>query len=115
MTGTTMNRIQVRQKLILNCEMKKETDVSENKLMQLAFKLFLFGFILTFVGIFLVLLAGMLSNGSVDFGGIIIIGPIPIIFGAGEHAWLIILVAAVLTIVCLVLFFSVRRQKLGEL
>jgi uncharacterized membrane protein len=82
---------------------------------QFAFKLLLFGISLIFVGMILVIIADVFSERFVDFGGVIFIGPIPIIFGAGENAWLIALVAAVLTMGCLILFFLRGRLKQGDL
>ena len=82
---------------------------------QSAFKFLLFGFSLIFAGIILIAIASMFSDGSVNFGGIIVIGPIPIIFGAGQSALLIILVAAILTIACLILFLLLVGQKQGKL
>ena len=78
---------------------------------QLVFKLFLTGFALIFIGIILITTANIFSGNHDNFGGVIVIGPIPLIFGAGENVWLIALAAAVLTIVCLIWFFLQRRQK----
>ena len=75
------------------------------------FKLILLGFSLICTGMILILIASLYSGTSTNFGGVIIIGPLPIIFGAGENAWEIVLVASVLTIVCLLLFFLRKRQK----
>lgn len=78
---------------------------------QLVFKLFLAGFALIFVGIILTTIANVFSGNRDNFGGVIVIGPIPLIFGAGENVWLLVLAVAVLTIVCLILFFLQRRQR----
>jgi uncharacterized membrane protein len=78
---------------------------------QLVFRLFLAGFALIFVGIILIAIASIFSGNHDNFGGVIVIGPILIIFGAGENVWLLALAAAVLTIVCLILFFLQKRQK----
>jgi len=85
-------------------------NIQENISPQLTFKLFLLGFCLIFVGILLIIIANVFSGSSVNFGGAIIIGPIPIVFGVGENAWLAILVAAVLTIVSMILFLWLRRE-----
>jgi uncharacterized membrane protein len=74
------------------------------------FKLLLLGFSLIFTGMILLIIASV-SAGTSNFGGAIVIWPIPIIFGAGENAWLIALVASILTIVCLLLLFPRKRQK----
>ena len=82
---------------------------------QFVFKLLLFGFSLIFLGIILIVIASVFSDRSVNLGGIIVIGPIPIIFGAGENAWLMILIATILAIACLILFLLLGRQKQGDL
>jgi hypothetical protein len=43
---------------------------------QFVFKLLLFGFSLVFLGIILVVIASVFSDGSVNLGGIILVGPI---------------------------------------
>jgi len=74
------------------------------------FKLLLLGFGLLYTGMIFVIVAS-LSSGTSTAGGVIIIGPIPIIFGAGENAWELVMVASVLTIVCLLLFFLRKRRE----
>ncbi|HML03515.1 MAG TPA: DUF131 domain-containing protein [Candidatus Bathyarchaeia archaeon] len=74
------------------------------------FKLLLLGFGLICTGMIIVIIAS-LSSGTSTAGGVIIIGPIPIIFGAGENAWELVMVASVLTIVCLLLFFLRKRRE----
>lgn len=65
----------------------------------------------TLVGIAFLLVASVLSGGGeMNFGGIGIIGPIPILIGAGSEAsWLIIL-AAILTIAAMAVFVLLRRK-----
>ena len=72
-------------------------------------KLFLLGFLLTFVGVVLLMIAGFLSGGSAGF--IWILPFPPIIFGAGwpYPIWAIAL-AVVLTALGVVLFVLLRRQ-----
>ena len=66
---------------------------------------FLFlGFLMVFVGVMLLILAGLSSKGQLDFGGIIMIGPIPILIGYGQNAPWLILFAAVITVICLLFF-----------
>ena len=72
--------------------------------------LLLLGLSVIFIGMIMIIIAGVLS-GSVSFGGVIIIGPIPIILGSGENAVEIALVASILTVVCLLLFFLRKRPK----
>jgi uncharacterized membrane protein len=75
------------------------------------FKLLLSGFSLIFTGMILLIIANLSSSTFTNFGGVIIIGPIPIIFGAGENGWAIALVASILTMICLLLFFLQKRRK----
>ncbi len=71
------------------------------------------GFILISVGIIILIAATVLQgNGNISGGGIVFIGPIPIIFGAGPNAFLAILLAAILTIVGFIVFFWWRRKSL---
>ncbi|MGQ9566344.1 MAG: TIGR00304 family membrane protein [Candidatus Bathyarchaeales archaeon] len=82
----------------------------ENKLTQFASKLFLYGFILIFVGTALILIANIFTENHASTGGVIIIGPIPIIFGSGEDFWFAIFVGIVFTVVSVVLYFLLRRR-----
>ncbi|MEM2102094.1 MAG: DUF131 domain-containing protein [Candidatus Bathyarchaeia archaeon] len=88
--------------------MSSTTD--ENKLTQFVSKLFLYGFVLIFVGTALILIANIFTEKHAGTGGVIIIGPIPIIFGGGEDFWLAILVGIVFTIVSAVLYLLLRRR-----
>jgi uncharacterized membrane protein len=80
----------------------------------LAFKLFLLGFCLIVVGIVLMAVSSVFSNGSADFGEIIIVGPIPIIIGIGENPWLVVLMTAVSIIIFVASFLLLKRRKDGE-
>ena len=56
------------------------------------FGLIVLGISLVFVGVAVIIAASALSGGSGSVGGVILIGPIPIVFGAGpDAAWLIVL------------------------
>jgi len=59
--------------------------------------LILIGFLLVFVGSFILAAGG---EGNVEGGGVIMIGPIPIVFGTGRGAT----VAAVLALILMVLW-----------
>jgi len=77
----------------------------------LPFKLVMIGFLLMFVGVMVLLASALLSgNGTVSGGAIIFVGPIPIVLGAGPHALLAVVVAAVLTIMGFVVFFGLRSR-----
>jgi len=70
------------------------------------------GIALIFIGLILVA-AGIFSStsvGEVHGGGIIMIGPIPIVFGTDrESATLLIVLAIILIVVSLIALFLARR------
>ena len=72
--------------------------------------LLFFGFALVIVGIIVVIASVLLSGGSASFGGVIFIGPFPIVFGAGpDVAWLIT-IAIVIAVISVVLLLIMRRR-----
>jgi len=79
----------------------------------LAFKVFMIGFFVIFVGIMLIMVASLLSpESNVSGGGIFLIGPIPIVFGYGQYSFWTIAFAVILTIVAVVFFFlSWKRTR----
>jgi len=93
--------------------LSQSTQVTEETLVSATpFNLFLLGFFLMFAGVVVLIVATVLQgNANVNGGLIIFIGPIPIILGAGPHAFLTILLAIVLTIVGFIVFFWMRRTK----
>ncbi len=75
------------------------------------FRLLLLGFALIFVGIIIVAFASLLyGNGSSSFGGVIFIGPFPIVFGAGPNATWLITISLVLAILTLLAFWAMGRR-----
>ncbi len=71
--------------------------------------LLLAGISLVFVGIAVIVVASIvLGSGSV--GGVILIGPIPIVFGAGPDALWLILISVVLSVISIVLFLVLNRR-----
>jgi uncharacterized membrane protein len=70
----------------------------------------LLGIILVFVGIGVLVAASVVWGGSGSFGGIILIGPIPIIFGSGPDVSWLIAISLILTIVSLALFLIMNRR-----
>lgn len=72
---------------------------------------FLFlGLALVFVGITVLVIASVVLGGSGSVGGVILIGPIPIVFGAGPDAEWLIAISIILTIVSVVLFLITNRK-----
>ena len=68
------------------------------------------GFAVIFIGVILVALASMLGGNSSSVGGIILIGPFPIVFGAGPSAPWLIAVGVILAFIIFVLLFVMRRR-----
>ena len=61
-----------------------------------------------FVGIFLLMISSSLNG--INGGGVILIGPIPILFGTGTNSTPLILIGAAVTIFALIFFaFTLRR------
>lgn len=74
-------------------------------------KVFFVGFAIIIVGVILVVLASVLGGGSGSVGGVIFIGPFPIVFGSGPYAIWLILISLVIAILMIVLFFVWRRRS----
>ncbi len=73
---------------------------------------FLFlGVTLVFVGIAVIVVASVFLSESGSVGGVILIGPIPIIFGAGPDAGWLIGVSIILTAISIILFLIMNRRQ----
>ncbi len=77
--------------------------------------LLLLGLALVFIGIAIIVVATLFLGGSGSVGGIILIGPIPIVFGAGPEAGWLIAVGAAITIISIVLFIVLNRRTRGSI
>jgi len=65
-----------------------------------------------FAGVVVLIAAAALQGDTNISGGLLIfIGPIPVVLGAGPHAFIAVLLAVILTIVGFVVFFWLRRIK----
>jgi len=72
--------------------------------------LFMIGSLIILVGVALIFISALSGSGSVSGGGVILIGPIPIVFGAGPDFFILLPIAVALTILALAFFlFSWRR------
>jgi len=87
-----------------------EPRVSQPSQLGLVNLLFLLAFAAIFIGMLLVAFGSMTGSTSSSAGGIILIGPIPIIFGGGPYAFDLIALSVGLTIVALVAFVMLRRR-----
>jgi uncharacterized membrane protein len=72
--------------------------------------LILLGITLVFVGIAVIIIASIVLGGSGSVGGIILIGPIPIVFGAGPEAVWLIVISVILSVISIVLFLIMNRR-----
>ncbi len=71
----------------------------------------LLGITLVFVGIAVLVVASLVLGGSGSVGGVILIGPIPIVFGAGPDAGWLIAISVILTVISVVLFLVLNRRN----
>ena len=72
---------------------------------------FFAGFAIIIVGVILVVLSSVLGGGSGSVGGVIFIGPFPLVFGAGPDAIWLILISLTIAVLMLVLFVVWRRRN----
>ncbi|MCW3984468.1 MAG: DUF131 domain-containing protein [Candidatus Bathyarchaeota archaeon] len=72
--------------------------------------LLLAGFVLVFVGIAVIVVASLVFGNGGSVGGVILIGPIPIVFGSGPNAAWLIGIGVVLTIISVAAFFILNRR-----
>ena len=71
----------------------------------------LLGIALVFIGIAVLVFATLVLGGSGSVSGIILIGPIPIVFGSGPDAGWLILISVVLTVVSIALFLIMNKRS----
>lgn len=72
--------------------------------------LFFIGFFIILVGVLFLVAATLFSGGTASIGGVVFIGPIPIVFGAGPEARWLILFAIILGVLSIVMFFILRKK-----
>ena len=73
--------------------------------------LLVLGFAIVIIGIIIIAVGAALGNGSASVGGVIFIGPFPIVFGAGPDAAWLIVISIVLAVVSIILFMLFRRRS----
>jgi len=76
--------------------------------------LLMIGFLLVFLGVILMFIAGLTGEASASSGLIVFIGPIPIILGAGKYSLLAVILAVILTIFGIILYVFLRRLVLRD-
>lgn len=75
------------------------------------FSFLVLGFVLIFVGIIVFVVATILSGSLGSVGGVVFIGPIPIVFGAGPDSNWLIIISIILAVVTLGLFLVYTRRS----
>lgn len=71
--------------------------------------LLLLGIALVFTGIAVLVVASLILGGA-SVSGVILIGPVPIVFGAGPDTGWLIIVSVILTIVSVILFVILNKR-----
>ncbi|MEM3581083.1 MAG: DUF131 domain-containing protein [Candidatus Bathyarchaeia archaeon] len=90
----------------------REDESEENGRIKRFIMLFFIGFFIILVGIIITVVAALLfGEGTSSFGGFILIGPIPIVFGAGPAAIWLVLFSIILGILSVILFFMFWRRR----
>lgn len=73
--------------------------------------LFIMGFFMIFVGIIILTIAAALyGKGSANFGGVIFIWFIPIVFSAGPESRWMVLLAVIIAVLSVIMLLIVRGE-----
>ena len=72
--------------------------------------LFFIAFVIIVIGALLMTLGSIQNLNGFSGGAVILIGPIPIVLGAGPYSYALIGLAVVLTVLALVFFVVLRRR-----
>ncbi|MEM3700630.1 MAG: DUF131 domain-containing protein [Candidatus Bathyarchaeia archaeon] len=90
---------------------KEKTAESPSTGQQKFLMLFIIGFFIIFLGIIILIIASLVySESSVNFGGVIFLWFIPIVFGSGPEAHWIVLFAIILAFLGVAMFLIMRRE-----
>ncbi len=84
--------------------------INPSDLLLIGLLLIFIGFILVFIGI--IVSAGSSGKGRVEGGGVIIIGPIPVVFGSNTRIALILLILAIILVVLIYVLFYTPYMRL---
>lgn len=79
--------------------------------MSLGTWLFFIAFAMIFIGMVLMAVGSLSNIGSISGGAVILIGPFPVILGAGPYSAVLIGLAIILTIFALAFYFLIRRAR----
>ncbi len=78
--------------------------MSDITLNEIGFALVIFGVILAFVAVILLAIRSQSDGGKSRGGGVLFIGPIPIIFGTDRESTKILMVLAIILVVVVLVF-----------
>jgi uncharacterized membrane protein len=94
-----------------NCEEIEKCANNKSNRHRKFLTLLIIGFLMIFLGSVIVMVATMLyGEGSANFGGVIFIWFIPIVFGAGPEATWMIVFAIILAVLSIIMFLIIRRE-----
>ncbi|MEM3404268.1 MAG: DUF131 domain-containing protein [Nitrososphaeria archaeon] len=77
----------------------------------IATTLIVVGIALCFLGIILLFVGSFLIIDNVSTGGVIFIGPLPIIFGSGKYGYHLILVSLAITMLMIIISYLVLKRR----
>lgn len=89
--------------------MLANTDTDEAATSGRLYKVLILGFALIVIGIIVVTVAASF-NAESSVGVVIFIGPIPIVFGAGQNAVLLILIGVILAVLMVIFSYVMFRK-----
>ncbi len=95
--------------MALRRKIAKHANYKSSKSKNFLLLLFIIGFFIIFAGIIILIIAAMLSDGSINFGAVIFIGPFPIVVGAGPEATWMVLFAIVLAVLSIIMLLVSRK------
>jgi uncharacterized membrane protein len=88
----------------------EETDVESIGVSGRLLGLLFLGIALVFSGVVVLVIASLVLGGSGSVGGVILLGPIPIVFGIGPDAGWLIIVGIIFTVMSIILFLLMNRR-----
>jgi uncharacterized membrane protein len=90
---------------------KEESKSDDEKAFRKFFSLFTLGFLITLLGLAILVVVTVISGGSVNVGGVIFIWFFPIVFGVGPDAAWLILFALILAVLSIIIFLISYRKR----
>ena len=91
--------------------MGEDTGDTDFGLSDRLFRFLLLGIGLVFAGIAVLVFAAVALGGAGSVSGVIFIGPIPIVFGAGPESTWLIFISLIITALSIAVFVLNRRKR----